>query len=183
MQTESNTALGEALDAGAPPGLCVLVVEDDDADTYLIGRALEDNPAIGAIFHARDGVEALAMLEHGEIQPDLALIDLHMPRMDGFGLLFALSGRPEPIFPMVVLTSSSSPNDAIRSRLRSAVRVVTKPDTVAEMYAVLKTTIEAVCRPGARIANVRGGKAPAYPFVSSPSTRLRRISADDESLA
>jgi CheY-like chemotaxis protein len=182
MQTQSNATLGETIAPGLPAGLCVLVVEDDDADTYLIGRALEDNPAVGAIFHAHDGIEALAMLERGEVAPDLALIDLHMPRMDGFGLLFALSGRAGSNFPMVVLTSSSSPSDAIRSRLRSAIRVVTKPDTVAEMYAVLRTTIEAVCRHGARVANPRPGTTPDHMLFSSPSTRLRRVSADGETL-
>jgi CheY-like chemotaxis protein len=182
MQAQSNAALSETIAPGSPAGLCVLVVEDDDADTYLIGRALEDNPTIGTIFHARDGIEALAMLERGEVAPDLALIDLHMPRMDGFGLLFALSGRAGPNFPMVVLTSSSSPSDAIRSRLRSAIRVVTKPDTVAEMYAVLRTTIEAVCRHGARVAIARPGMTPDHLFAGSPSTRLSRMSADGEAL-
>jgi CheY-like chemotaxis protein len=181
MLARSNAALGQTTSLGPPPGLCVLVVEDDEADNYLIGRALEDNPAIGVIFHARDGVEALAMVEGGEVAPDLALIDLHMPRMDGFGLLFAFAGRSGPAFPMVVLTSSSSPSDAIRSRLRSAVRVVTKPDTVAEMYAVLKSTVEAVClRPGAQTADPRPGKTPGYLFLSSPTTGLRRIQAVDE---
>jgi CheY-like chemotaxis protein len=145
MQRLSAAAPDEPIAVSPQAGLCVLVVEDDEADTYLILRALQDNPGIGTMFHARDGVEALAILERNEAAPDLALIDLHMPRMDGFGLLFALSGRSGSAFPMVVLTSSSSPSDAIRSRLRSAIRVVTKPDTVVEMYAVLKTTIDAVC--------------------------------------
>lgn len=184
MQAQSNAALADAIAPGPSPGLCVLVVEDDDADTYLIRRALEDNPAIGAMFHASDGLAALAMIEHGDVAPDLAFIDLHMPRMDGFGLLSALSGRAGAAFPMVVLTSSSSPTDAIRSRLRSAVRVVTKPDTVAEMYAVLKTTIEAVCRrPGVSITNPRPGKTPGYLYLSAPSARLRRLAPDDETTA
>jgi CheY-like chemotaxis protein len=175
MQIQSKTALADPIVPGPTPGLCVLVVEDDIADTYLIRRALEDNPAIGTTFHASDGIEALAMVERGEVTPDLALIDLHMPRMDGFGLLSAFAGRSGPEFPMVVLTSSSSPSDAIRSRLRSATRVVTKPDTITEMYAVLKTTIEAVCRrPGAGGANSRPGRTPDYLFRSPPPTGLRR---------
>jgi two-component system, response regulator len=163
--------------AGAPPGLCVLVVEDDEADTYLISRALADNPAIGAVVLARDGIEALSLVDRGVVVPDLALIDLHMPRMDGFGLLFAFAGRPEPVFPMVVLTSSSSPSDAIRSRLRSAIRVVTKPDTVAEMYAVLKTTIEGVCHPRARLSNGRPGQTPRYLMADPHHGGLRRPAA------
>jgi CheY-like chemotaxis protein len=183
MQPQSNLDLAEPIAPRPAPGLCVLVVEDDDADTYLIGRALEDNPAVETMFHARDGIEALAMVERGEVVPDLALIDLHMPRMDGFGLLFALSGRPDATFPKVVLTSSSSPNDAIRSRLRSASRVVTKPDTVAEMYAVLRTTIEAVCRPGARAPHLRAGRTPDYLFLSPPSAGLRRTPSEGEDRA
>jgi len=179
MQAEFNAALGETVILAPRRGLCVLVVEDDDADSYLIARALEDNPAIGTIFHAHDGIEALSMVERGEVAPDLALIDLHMPRMDGFGLLSALSRRAEPGFPMMVLTSSSSPTDAIRSRLRSAIRVVTKPDTVAEMYSVLKTAIEAICRPGAR--DPRPGRTPGYLLVGGPTpVALRRAPADQE---
>ena len=176
MQTQADLALASPPRALAPPpGLCVLVVEDDDADTYLIGRALEDNPAVETMFHARDGIEALAMMDRGEVAPDLALIDLHMPRMDGFGLLFALAGRSGADFPKVVLTSSSSPSDAIRSRLRSATRVVTKPDTITEMYAVLKTTIEAVCqRSGAPVTKPRAGRTPDYLFVGPPAPGLRR---------
>jgi len=169
-----------AASAAAPPGLCVLVVEDDEADTYLISRALADNPAIGAVVLARNGIEALSLVDRGAVIPDLALIDLHMPLMDGFGLLFAFAGRPEPTFPMVVLTSSSSPSDAIRSRLRSAIRVVTKPDSVAEMYAVLKTTIEGVCHPKARLSNARLGKTPEYLMVNPYHAGLRRISGVDD---
>jgi len=183
MQTQSDLAFAPTAGFAPRPGLCVLVVEDDDADKYLISRALEDNPAIGTIFHAGDGIEALGMVDRGEVAPDLALIDLHMPRMDGFGLLFAFAGRPGPCFPMVVLTSSSSPSDAIRSRLRSAIRVVTKPDTVADMYAVLKTAIEAVCRPGARIASARSTQTASYRFLSAPPTGLRRLPVDDETAA
>jgi CheY-like chemotaxis protein len=177
MENQPDATLGETLAAAAArPGLNVLVVEDDEADTYLILRALQDNPGVGTTYHARDGVEALAMLERSEAAPDLALIDLNMPRMDGLGLLFALSRRSGSDFPKVVLTSSSSPSDAIRSRLRSAIRVVTKPDTVVEMYAVLKTTIDAVCnrRRGARFAGSQPNKTPGYLFLGAPAAKLRR---------
>jgi two-component system response regulator len=177
MPAPSDELVAGARPDDVPPGLCVLVVEDDDADVYLIHRALADNPAIGAIVLARDGIEALALIDRGVVAPDLALIDLHMPRMDGFGLLFAFAGRPEPKFPMVVLTSSSSPGDAVRSRLRRAIRVVTKPDTITEMYAVLKTTIEGVCHPNAR-NKISSLRAPEYLMENPYSAGLRRISAD-----
>jgi len=158
MITQSLERPGRHAAPGRKPGLNLLIVEDDAADAYLIGRVLAENPAVGTVTHAHDGVEALAMVALGEVAPDLAFIDLHMPHMNGFTLLSAFANRPGPVFPMVVLTSSSAPNDAIRSRLRKAVRVVTKPNTVSEMYAVLKSAIDAVCH--SRAANGMTGKAP-----------------------
>jgi CheY-like chemotaxis protein len=132
--------------AGEPrTGLCVLMVEDSDADAYLIMRALEDNPRVARIVRARDGEEALGMVERDEVTPDVALVDLHMPRMNGFNLLVALAGHVDSEFPAIVLTSSSAPRDAVRSRLRRAVRVVIKPDTVAEFHEALTTAMDAVC--------------------------------------
>jgi CheY-like chemotaxis protein len=145
MSTLSETAKAKAADADQAHGLCVLVVEDDEADAYLISRALSAQPGVGKVVRAADGVEALEMVDRGEVEPDLAFIDLHMPRKNGFNLLAALACRTEKSFPMVVLTSSTAPTDAVRSRLRGAIRVVAKPDTVEALGAVLSSAIEAVC--------------------------------------
>jgi CheY-like chemotaxis protein len=132
-------------------GLCILLVEDNEGDAYLICRTLAGIPGVGRVVLAQDGLEALAMVQRGEVAPDLAFIDLHMPRMNGFELLVAFSDQVPACFPMVVLTSSAAPNDAIRSRLRNATRVVTKPNTLSELTAALATTIDAVCPAGARL--------------------------------
>src|SRR5262245_41636056 len=71
-------------------GLHVLLVEDDAADAYLIKCALATNPRIGSITRVTDGMQALKAIEEGGIAPDLAIIDLQMPRMDGFRLLVEL---------------------------------------------------------------------------------------------
>jgi CheY-like chemotaxis protein len=167
-----------------PQGLCVLIAEDDEADAYLISHTLSGFAAVGKVVRAKDGVEALTMIERGDVAPDLAFIDLHMPRMDGFDLLVALSRTSRPSFPMVVLTSSGARNDAIKSRLRNAIRVVTKPDTVAELYAVLVTAIEATCPAGARAAFVKPYKTPDYLFQASvgegSGLRIRRTSTVDQ---
>ena len=124
--------------------LCVLVVEDDEADAYLIKRALARDPGVERVVLAPDGAEAFRMVEAREVEPDLAFIDLHMPRKNGFNLLAALAGGDAPRFPMVVLTSSTAPTDAMRSRLRGAIRVVTKPDTEQGMAEELARAIAAV---------------------------------------
>jgi len=138
MVTLSNAARARAEQSELGPGLCVLVVEDNAADAYLICRALRDQKLVTQVVHAFDGVEALRMVEDGEVTPNLALIDLHMPRSGGLSLMTALTEGSAPAFPMVVLTSSTAPVDVMRSRLRGAVRVISKP----ESYFSLQTRLD-----------------------------------------
>lgn len=174
MSFTSPDASGPIRTSATASGLCILAVEDDDADAYLICRALGDNPTVGKVVHARDGVEALALIESGEVTPDLAFIDLRMPRMDGFDLLVAVATRPRLGFPMVVLTSSGSPDDAIRSRLRGATRVIAKPAAVTELYAVLKAAIEAIC-PGGRAGIALPSRNPGLQRMGQEGQGLRRM--------
>jgi CheY-like chemotaxis protein len=127
-----------------PDGLKVLVVEDDAADAYLIKCALSGDPRVGSIRRAVDGVDALHLLEDRDLVPDIAIIDLHMPRMDGFRFLVELGTRQWRSFPAVVLTSSMARADLVRSRLRGADIVLTKPDTLKELEIVLRTAIGTV---------------------------------------
>jgi CheY-like chemotaxis protein len=125
-------------------GLQVLVVEDDMADAYLIRRALAGNPRVDNIAWASDGIEALALLDSGAIHPDLAIIDLHMPRKNGLSLLVELSCRDLGDLARVVLTSSKASSDSVRSKLRGAHQYLTKPDTIDEMETVLSGVIAAL---------------------------------------
>lgn len=122
----------------------VLVAEDDDADAYLIMTALLKNPDVGAVMRARDGVEALEMIERGAIAPDLVIIDLHMPRKDGFSLLLELACRAPPHVARAVLTSSVATADQLRSKLRGSDRFLTKPQSVEELEAALTKLIATV---------------------------------------
>jgi len=180
MSTEATA--GATAESGPPLGLCVLLAEDDEADAYLIGRALADNRGVGRVVRAKDGVEALIMVERGEVAPDVAFIDLQMPLMNGFDLLVALSESSRPAFPMVVLTSSAARNDAIKSRLRNASRVVTKPDTVTELFAVLAAAIEAVCPSSGRHVAAMPPRTPDYlsswPASRGPRRRARKPGGD-----
>jgi len=128
---------------GGSQSLNILLVEDDDADAYLIERALSSNPRVGAIVRARDGVEALELVDARRMKPDLAIVDLHMPRKDGFALLAELRARVTVEFPSVVLTSSRSGADALRSRKRGCVEYVTKPNGMAKMTIALDRIIAA----------------------------------------
>jgi CheY-like chemotaxis protein len=124
--------------------LKILLVEDDEGDAYLIISALSDNPRVESVVVAKNGDEALELIDRGAVKPDLALIDLHMPRKDGLALLTHLALRKGDWFPSVVLTSSRLKADALRSQTRGAVGFVTKPMSVAKLKEALNREIERV---------------------------------------
>ncbi len=121
--------------------LQILVAEDDAADLYLLKAALADNPRVADVVVAKDGIEALEMLDSGAIHPDLAIIDLHMPRKDGLSLLLELRTRSEATFPAIVLTSSRSAADAMRSRNRGAELFLVKPEGINKLTALMDDVI------------------------------------------
>ena len=125
-----------------PSPLHILMVEDDEADAHLIRRLLSEHPRIGNVIRAVDGVEALQMLHVG-VNPDLAFIDLQMPRMNGFTLVKEIQSR-QLSFPMIVLTSQSAPTEMERRSLRPAKEILSKPETVLQMRRVIAAAIERV---------------------------------------
>ena len=127
--------------------LCVLVVEDDAADAYLIDRALMANPIIGSVVHARDAAEALWLILTGAVASDVVLIDLHMERNSGFQRLIDCAALDPPNFPAVVLTCLTAPTKAMRQRLRGALCVTSKPDTVGALEQFLAMAVTSACRP------------------------------------
>ncbi len=127
------------------PGLRVLLVEDDEADAYLIRRALATNPRVHDVVLAEDGVEALDLFDKRRVFPDLALVDLRMPRKDGLAFLKELSARPAAQFPCAVLTSSKSGKDVLRAKRRGAVEFVTKPKAERELKTAIDRIIAGVC--------------------------------------
>jgi len=122
----------------------VLLIEDDEADAYLVKNVLADNPRVKEVVIARDGVLALELINGGHVKPDLALIDLHLPLKDGFALLTHFAMRKQDWFPSVVLTSSRSKADAMRSMTRGAIGFVTKPLSIAKLKEALNREISRV---------------------------------------
>jgi CheY-like chemotaxis protein len=122
--------------------LRIMIVEDDEADAYLIKKLLTEHPRTGQVIRAVDGVEALEMLAVGLI-PDLAFIDLKMPRMNGFTLVQEIDSR-RLRFPMVVLTSSAAQSDLSKRRLGRAEKILTKPVAVSQMRVLLDKAIDSV---------------------------------------
>ncbi len=123
--------------------LNVLLVDDDAADTSLILSVLKRHPNV-SIAHATDAPEfALRQLEAGRLKPDLILLDIHMPRIDGFSFLKKLRHIPDMAnVPVVFLTTSGLANDVLEYTEGSASLYVIKPDT----YFELQTRVSGVVR-------------------------------------
>jgi two-component system response regulator len=117
----------------------VLLVEDDPGDVALISEAFAAHWLPSTLHTVGDGVEALAFLRREEVfadapRPDLILLDLNMPRMDGRELLTVVKNDADlRIIPVVVFTTSALPADVTTSYLRHANAYVTKPLDLREL--------------------------------------------------
>jgi CheY-like chemotaxis protein len=102
----------------------VLVADDKATSRELIRTVLENRGY--AISEASDGIEALRLAR--ELQPDLIILDLHMPGVDGFGVIAEL--RREPKFastPIMALTASAMQGDRERALAAGFDSYVSKP--------------------------------------------------------
>jgi CheY-like chemotaxis protein len=73
----------------------ILLVEDDPLDIIDISRQLDKQHLIYQLHTARNGEEALRILEEGPVLPDIALIDINMPKMNGLELLHTIRHHEE----------------------------------------------------------------------------------------
>ena len=111
----------------------VLLVEDDPGDVLLTREAFEDHKLSNNLHVVNNGVDALSFLaKEGPYAdaptPDLVLLDLNLPRMDGREVLGAIKGDEElRRIPVVVLTTSEAEEDVLRSYDLHANAYVTKP--------------------------------------------------------
>jgi len=117
-------------------GKIILLVEDNPDDEALMVRALQKNNILNEIAVARDGVEALEYLfaegahadRKGGLMPQVVLLDLKLPKLDGLRVLRRLRADPRTkLLPVVLLTSSNEEEDLVNGYGLGANSYVRKP--------------------------------------------------------
>jgi CheY-like chemotaxis protein len=122
----------------------VLLVEDDPGDVAITREAFEENKVQNRLHVVTDGVEAMAFLRKagphaGVPTPDLILLDLNLPKMDGREVLAAIKADEElRSIPVVVLTTSDRTEDVSTSYSLHANAYVTKPVDFERFISVVR---------------------------------------------
>jgi chemotaxis family two-component system response regulator Rcp1 len=121
----------------------ILLVDDNEGDILLTKEALDDARIINKISIAYDGVEALRFLRKqigGQNMPDLILLDINLPRMDGTELLGIIKTDPQlKRIPVIMLTTSSAEKDILASYNNYANCYITKPVDLDRFMDVVRT--------------------------------------------
>jgi CheY-like chemotaxis protein len=122
--------------------LTILYIEDNPGDVTLVREALVGVNSV-KLWSAPDGVTALRLLEGPGKRPDLILLDLNLPRMDGRELLGRLKSTPELCcIPVIVLTSSEAYQDVKLAYVAHANCFVAKPREFAGFEKVVRRLVE-----------------------------------------
>lgn len=123
----------------------ILLVEDNPGDARLAQEALRESKIANVLHIVRDGIEAMQYLRAegpfaSEPTPDLVLLDLNLPRMDGREVLAQIKSDPSlKRIPVVILTMSKDEQDVLRSYNLHANCYITKPIDLQQFMTVVRS--------------------------------------------
>jgi two-component system, chemotaxis family, response regulator Rcp1 len=118
----------------------ILLVEDNEGDIILTKEALKEAKIKNEVSVAMDGQEALQMLYNASSLPDIILLDINLPKIDGLEVLSTIK-KDERLkkIPIIMLSTSSSERDISASYNNYANCFITKPVDLSKFLDVIKT--------------------------------------------
>lgn len=123
----------------------ILLVEDNEGDIVLTKEAFEENKIVNKISVAKDGKEAIDLLnslvEIGKTElPDLILLDINLPKKNGHEVLYEIKKNDQlKHIPVVILTTSSSKQDIMLAYKNYANCYITKPVDLNEFINAISS--------------------------------------------
>ncbi|MEI6585442.1 MAG: response regulator [Sediminibacterium sp.] len=122
--------------------LHILLVEDNEGDILLTTETLEEGHISNKISIARDGLEAINILDSSSINnqdlPDLVLLDINLPKVNGFAVLKHIKdSNTLSHLPVIMLTTSASPADKIMANEFKASNYLIKPAEIIDFIKAI----------------------------------------------
>lgn len=118
----------------------ILLIEDNPGDIELVRTGFEDARVSNHLHVIEDGKAALDFINAGRDLPDLILLDINLPKVDGFEILAAVrEHEASRNIPVIMLTSSEADEDVARSYRYCANSYVTKPVDFDKFIAAINS--------------------------------------------
>lgn len=118
----------------------ILLVDDDSIANFLIEKIVESTGLASNIYKALNGKEALRFFDGNSLKPEIVLLDLNMPIMNGFEFLQAfnlLKFQDKENVLIILVTSSSNPSDMTKARDLGIKYYLTKPISADTIKSII----------------------------------------------
>ena len=126
--------------------LNILLVEDDMIEIMKFNRTISKLACLHNIIEAKNGEEALEILYNSESLPDLILLDLNMPKINGLEFLSIIRNNDHlKYIPTVILTSSSDHKDVTECHQLGIAGYLVKPLKFSDYSESIKTVLDYWC--------------------------------------
>ncbi|MEO8760476.1 MAG: response regulator [Bacteroidia bacterium] len=120
----------------------IFLIDDDADDAELFEETLNEIDSVIIFNRAKDGCEALEILEEGIIIPDLIFLDINMPRMDGWQCLGKFKSKDLlKDIPVIMYSTSSNQKDKEIAIKLGAINFISKPSNLTELKNILQAVI------------------------------------------
>lgn len=117
----------------------IFLIEDNRGDIRLIQEALKSATVPCNIVVARDGMEAMVALQQQQVQPDLILLDLNLPKKDGREVLAEIKADDGlRHIPIIVLTTSRNEEDILKSYHLHVNCYISKSRNLMQLFKIVR---------------------------------------------